>query len=136
MCLVLILKFEFMKKIIFLMICMLLFSVSLFAQGATVISDAANAFATFASLVAIIPFVAEAIKKVFKAISPLAIQFISWGAGLSVTLFGWAFGLGFLADLIWWQAILYGFGASLAANGVFDTGIIEYILLLFSKKKD
>ena len=32
------------------------------------------------------------------------------------------------------MAILYGLGASLAANGIFDTGFIEWFIGLFKRK--
>ena len=92
-------------------------------------------FGTFAALVAAIPFVVELIKKLIPNASSGAIQIVSWLTGVVVTMFGWFFHLGFLADLTWYIALLYGLGASLAANGVFDTGIITQIISFFFKKK-
>ena len=77
-----------------------------------------------------------AVKKLIPAIekSSLATQIVSWVTGLVVTMVGWIFNLGFLNDLEWWMAILYGLGASLAANGIFDTGFIEWFIGLFKRK--
>lgn len=125
-----------MRKILLLMFMSVLAFVGVYAQ--TVVESApdySSAFTTFAGLVAIIPFVVEGMKKIFKSISPIVIQIISWVTGIAVTMFGWAFHLGFLNGLEWWQALLYGLGVSLAANGIFDTGLIEWIVGLFAKKK-
>jgi hypothetical protein len=43
--------------------------------------------------------------------------------------------LGMFEGLDWWQALLWGFGAGLASNGFFDTGLIEWLFGLFTKKK-
>ncbi len=125
-----------MKKFLIIVCALILTVTGVYAQ--TVVEsgpDYSSAFTTFAGLVAIIPFVVEGIKKIFKSISPIVIQIISWVTGIAVTMFGWAFHLGFLNGLEWWQALLYGLGVSLAANGIFDTGLIEWIVGLFAKKK-
>lgn len=96
-----------------------------------------NVFTTFVALVAAIPVVVEFLKKLFRVTSETPnwiVQLLSWGVGIVMTLFGWYFNLGFLESLTWYWAIIYGFGASLAANGVADTKIIEWIFSLFIKK--
>lgn len=125
-----------MKKFL-MIICVLILSVAgSYAQTvAESGSDYSSAFTTFAGLVAIIPFVVEGMKKIFKSINPIVVQFISWITGVAITMFGWVFHLGFLDGLEWWQALLYGLGVSLAANGIFDTGLVEWIVGLFAKKK-
>lgn len=125
-----------MKKFLIIVCALILTVTGVYAQAVVESGpDYSSAFTTFASLVAIIPFVVEGIKKIFKSISPIVIQIISWVTGIAVTMFGWAFHLGFLNGLEWWQALLYGLGVSLAANGIFDTGLIEWIVGLFAKKK-
>lgn len=126
-----------MKKFLIIVCALILTVTGAYAQAVVESSgpDYSSAFTTFAGLVAIIPFVVEGMKKIFKSISPIVIQIISWITGIVVTVFGWAFHLGFLNGLEWWQALLYGLGVSLAANGIFDTGLIEWIVGLFAKKK-
>ena len=85
-------------------------------------------FSSFVALVAGIPLVVEAIKGLFKPDSKTVIQIISWITGVAVTMFGWWLNLGFLEGLIWWNALAIGFFASLAANGVYDTGFYEWLL--------
>lgn len=95
------------------------------------------AFATFSTLAVAIPVVVEFLKNVFGVddnTKSWIVQGLSWITGIAMTLFGWAFNLGFLAEITWQWALIYGFGASLAANGIADTKIIQWIFSLFSKK--
>jgi len=85
-------------------------------------------FASFVALVAGIPLVVEAIKGLVKPDSKTIIQIISWITGIAVTMFGWWLNLGFLEGLLWWNALVIGFFASLAANGIYDTGFYEWFL--------
>lgn len=130
--------FKWLMPLITMLVLMASFPVAVYAQdsGGTEPVDYEAAFATFAALVAVIPFVVQAVKKLIPAIekSSLATQIVSWVTGLVVTMVGWIFNLGFLNDLEWWMAILYGLGASLAANGIFDTGFIEWFIGLFKRK--
>ena len=97
--------------------------------------DVAMGFGSFAALVAIIPFLTELFKKI-PGIPSLVVQIISWLLGVILALIGWKFNLGFLEGLTWWVAALYGAGAGLVANGVFDTGVIDWILGIFGKNKE
>lgn len=85
-------------------------------------------FVSFVALVAGIPMVVELVKSVFKPENKRVIQIISWITGVAVTMFGWWLNLGFLEGLIWWNALAIGFFASLAANGIYDTGFYEWLL--------
>lgn len=126
-------------KIFGLMVVMLFTTTMLFAQTETTTTIAyADAFTTFASLVAIIPVVFEFLKKLFgkSGSTPnLLVQILSWVTGIAIAMFGWYFELGFLASVQWYWGLIYGFGASLAANGVADTKILTWVFSLFSKNK-
>lgn len=126
-------------KILMLMVIMLLPTTLLFAQdGSGEIPGAfETAFTTFVALVAAIPVVVEFLKNLFgktKETPDWLVQLLSWVTGIAMTMFGWFLNLGFLEGLTWYWALIYGFGASLAANGVADTKIIEWIFSLFRKK--
>ncbi len=130
-------------KFFMLFAIMLLSSAMLFAQEvadtivATETIDFTAFFATFGTLVAAVPIVMEFLNKLFGKTSEtpnVLVQVLSWIVGLIMTMFGWFFNLGFLADITWQYALLYGFGVSLAANGVADTKIIQWIFSLFIKK--
>lgn len=99
------------------------------------VNPVVEAFTTFAALVAVIPVVTEFLKKIL-SVKPgggIWTQVLSWATGILLTLAGWLLDLGFLSGLSVYLALLYGAGASLAANGVFDTQIITAIFGLFKK---
>lgn len=133
-----------MKNFIFASILTFVFcfmAFSLLASTSTGLPDDFNTiFSTFAALVAVIPILTEAVKKLIgvSAETPnWIVQTMSWVVGLAVSLVGYFFNLGFLADKIWYEALLYGFAASLAANGVADTKLIEWVFNLFvSNRKE
>ena len=108
--------------------------IPVFAQDVTQ-PETAMGFGTFAAMVAIIPFVTEIFKKI-PNLPGLVIQILSWVIGVVLSLIGWKFNIGFLAGLTWYIALLYGIAAGLVANGVFDTGIINWILGIFGMKQE
>lgn len=136
-----------MKRFIgicFSVILFMVFSPTLFAQGGGLtpavdnppVFDFGAAFQTFAALVAFIPMCVGVFKKIFvDGTHSLIIQIFSWCVGIVISMIGWGLHLGFLAGLTWYIALAYGFAASLAANGVADTGIIQAILAIFIPKK-
>jgi hypothetical protein len=109
-----------------------------FAQGELpeeTVDYAAN-FATFAGVVGVTTVVTEFIKKLFKTEPSEWVQrIISWVIGIGLGMFAWGFHLGMFEGLDWWQALLWGFGVGLASNGFWDTGLIEWLFGLFTKKK-
>lgn len=111
----------------------------IFAQGELpeeTVDYAAN-FATFAGVVGVTAVVTEFIKKLFKVEPSEWVQrIISWVIGIGLGMFAWGFNLGMFEGLDWWQALLWGFGAGLASNGVWDCGLIEWLFGLFTKKKE
>lgn len=131
-----------MKRFMFLFMSALFFAVSVpvMAQGVELIPPEINSFlglGTFAALAAAIPVVVELIKRFIPKMSSLANQILSWTIGIVVTMVCWFFNFGFPAGLVWWVALLYGAGVSLAANGVFDIGFISKIFDgIFGKKAD
>ncbi len=84
-------------------------------------------FTTFAAFVAGIPFVIEMIKK-FINLQGLALQIVSWVVGILLAFGGQFFNIGIFEPFIWWQTLLFGIGASLAANGLADTNLVRLIL--------
>ena len=59
-------------------------------------------------------------------------QKIDWGAAVSYTHLD----VYKRQDVSWDIALLYGFGASLVANGVADTGLVQWVIGLFRKKRE
>lgn len=100
-------------------------------------SEYEAAFATFASVAALTGVLTEAIKKLFKEELPNWAKIgISWGVGIVLGLFAWMFDLGMFNGLEWWQTLLWGLGAGLSANGLWDSGLIEWLFSLFTSKKE
>jgi hypothetical protein len=98
------------------------------------VANIEDAFVTMAALIAFIPFVVQILRNwIMPDEGGLTVQIFSWSVGIVITLAGWLAGLGFLDGLLWWQAVLYGLGACLAANGIFDTGLILSVFSLFRK---
>ena len=111
----------------------------LFAQdGFGVSSFKANGVIwTITALVLITPFVTELLKKLLgkTTVTPnFAVQLTSWVTGILITFIARLIGIGFLAGLGWFTALLCGLLISLAANGVADTKIISWIFSIFKKK--
>lgn len=85
-------------------------------------------FSTFAAFVVAIPLVTEAIKGLTGAVG-FGAQLLSWITGILLALAGWFLNIpGIFDSLLWWQVLIVGFAGSVAANSLFDTGIITYIL--------
>lgn len=100
------------------------------AQGTGLIGSEipVDLFTTFASLVLGIPFVVELVKRIFKPSEGIWTQVVSWITAIAVTFIGWALKLGFLEGLLWYETLAVSVGVGLAANGIFDTGVITAIL--------
>lgn len=92
-------------------------------------------FVSLAAIVAVIPVVVEGIKALFPKMQSWTLQVLSWVIGIAICMFGWWQSLGFLSGLDWYIALLYGLGSGLAANGIADTGLVQWIIGLFAKKK-
>lgn len=127
------------EKIILLLVCLFGFLAPILAQEIelpTETTDYESYFATFAGIVVVTSLITEVIKSLFKTELNSWIQrIISWIVGILLGLFAWIFDLGMFMDLEWWQSLLWGFGAGLASNGLFDTGLIEWLFGLFTNKK-
>lgn len=118
-----------MKKYLLLFLMSAMMMLPLIAFGASdSYEDIENPFTSFLALSAAIPLIAEVVIKLIKPPSGVWTQIVSWIIGIGVTMFGWWFSLGFLSGMLWWHALIVGLCASLAANGIWDTGLYESIL--------
>lgn len=116
-----------------LIILMVMLTTPLFAQTDTG-TDYDSMFATFAALVAVIPFIAEPLKNLIKPKKEVWAWLLTWSVGVVITMLAWVLNVGFLNGEVWWVALLYAIAAAFCANGVFDTGLVEWIIGLFKKK--
>lgn len=63
-------------------------------------------------------------------------QLVSWLTGIVAVMLLWWLDAGFVADVEWYIALLYGLGSSLVANGIADTGFVQWIIGLFAKRQE
>lgn len=92
--------------------------------------------ATFAGFSGMVVLLTEGIKSLFPKMSELVTQIVSWCVGIAVVMLLWWLDAGFVSDVQWYIALLYGFGASLVANGIADTGLVQWLIGLIVKKSE
>ena len=126
-----------MKRIMLFMMLMLGVVSAVMAQGADVpATDYDAMIGTFAGFAAGVVALTEGLKGLFPNMKGWVTQLVSWCVGLVCVMLLWWLDTGFVSDVSWDIALLYGFGASLVANGVADTGLVQWVIGLFRKKRE
>ena len=127
-----------MKKLILFFALMLGFVSVAFAQTGDVSTstDYDSMISTFAGFAGCVVLLTEGIKALFPKMEGLITQIVSWTVGLVAAMLLWWLDAGFVADVEWYIALLYGFGASLVANGIADTGLVQWLIGLISKRTE
>lgn len=106
-----------------------------FAQtGEITGTDYDSMIATFAGFAGCVVLLTEGVKALFPKMEGLATQIVSWAVGLVAAMLLWWLDAGFVAGTEWYVALLYGLGASLVANGIADTGLVQWLIGLIAKK--
>lgn len=125
-----------MKKLILFFALILGLVSAAFAQTGEISTgtDYDGMIATFAGFVGCVVLLTEGIKTLFPKMEGLVTQIVSWMVGLAAAMLLWWLDAGFVADVEWYIALLYGFGASLVANGIADTGLVQWLIGLITKK--
>lgn len=129
-----------LDKTVCLLIALLAMSISVIAQTAATVPEAEtpvyeDIFASLAAIVAGVPVIVEAIRGFWKDMPGWAGMALNWVLGIGICMFGWWQELGFLAGLDWTVALMYGIGAGIAASGFAETGLIQWLISLFARKK-
>lgn len=129
-----------LDKTVCLLIALLAMSIPVIAQTAATVPEVEtpvyeDIFASLAAIVAGVPVIVEAIRGFWKDMPGWAGMALNWVLGIGICMFGWWQELGFLAGLDWTVALMYGIGAGIAASGFAETGLIQWLISLFARKK-
>lgn len=107
------------------------------AQGPDVpVTDYDAMIGTFAGFAAGVVVLTEGLKGLFPNMKGWVTQIVSWCVGIAGAMLLWWLDAGFVSDVQWYIALLYGFGASLVANGIADTGLVQWLIGLIVKKSE
>lgn len=93
-------------------------------------------FSSFCGFVLFVPFVIEGLKSFFPKRSSTFNLFFSWAIGLSISLVCHVWGIGIFDQFTLSQSLASGFGATLACNGIFDSGLVTYVTGLLFKGRE
>jgi hypothetical protein len=136
-----------MKKYFFLLTGLFFLTINLIAQEVKPPTDIADAvsnlnvyLASLAGIAVLSTFLTGFFNGVFVNISSLVRRLVSWLVPVVITLvLGNLLNIGFLAELPWYTAVLYGIGAGLISNGIFTIQFVQEMIFfiegLFGNKK-
>ena len=106
-----------MKRMMLFMMLMLGVVSAVMAQGTDVpATDYDAMIGTFAGFAAGVVVLTEGLKGLFPNMKGWVTQLVSWCVGLVCVMLLWWLDAGFVSDVSWDIALLYGFGASLVAT--------------------
>ncbi len=126
-----------MKRIMLFLMLMLGTVSAVMAQGVDVpVTDYDTMIGTFAGFAAGVVVLTEGLKGLFPNMKGWVTQLASWCVGIAGAMLLWWLDAGFVSDVQWYIALLYGFGASLVANGIADTGLVQWLIGLIAKKSE
>lgn len=89
-------------------------------------------FFNFFCFVLFLPFVVESVKFILPTLKKGSNLILSWVLGVTATLILHWISVGVFGDISFSKALAVGFGATLASNGVFDSGFTTFMIKLFS----
>lgn len=125
-----------MRRIMLFFTLMLATASAVMARGADVaVADYDAMIGTFAGFAAGVVVLTEGLKGLFPNMKGWLTQVVSWCMGLVCVMLLWWLDAGFVSGTSWEIALLYGFGASLVANGVADTGLVQWLIGLFCQRR-
>ena len=124
-----------MKKIILLCTLLLLIPLAIFAQDISppenwgdIIMNPQQWFVDFGAFTLLTAFVATFVNGLLKVIKKWPRQLVAWGVAIILLIATDLLNWGYAAEFPILLAVIHGFGAGLAANGIFDIPIIKVIL--------
>ena len=125
-----------MKKLVAVFIFLIMGAVAVIAQEVEPPSDWGGVidgfrtwFGTLAGIAAVTIFIAGFLNGLLKVENKTVKQIVAWIVAIVLALIGNLVNLGFLAEATWLMTLLYGLGAGLVANGLFDVAVVHAIIL-------
>jgi len=125
-----------MKKLLMLFVILFIFTGVAFGQGGILGDiDINTVFASLAGVAAGSVFISALLIKWFKATKSWVKQLISWVAPVAIFVAGNLLNIGFMAEFTWLMTFVYGLGAGLVSNGLFDIELVQAILAVLHLEK-
>lgn len=136
-----------MKKKVLLFFGLLFVSIGLFAQEITppeswtdIVINLKGLFGSFVGIAAVTTFAATFFIGLLKVEKGFVKQLVAWGVGIILVVVASLVKFGYAADLPLGIAVLHGFAAGLASNGIADVpflkDFLDVIEGLFEKKEE
>lgn len=85
-------------------------------------------FFSLAALVPLIILVTDFIVRWLKVEFASVKQMISWGVSIVLCLFAAWIDIGIFSGISIWETLIYGLGAGLVSNGIFDMEVVQMFL--------
>lgn len=85
-------------------------------------------FGTLAGFAAVSVFLGSVATTLFKIEKSWVKQIVAWLVAVLLCVVGNLVNFGMLAEATWLQTIVYGIGAGLIANGIFDVSVVQLLL--------
>jgi hypothetical protein len=126
-----------MKKLFMLFAVIFIFTGLAFSQGGGILGDIDinTVFASLAGVAAGSVFISALLIKWFKTEKGWVKQLVSWIAPIVIFAVGNLLNIGFMAEFSWLMTIVYGLGAGLVSNGLFDIALVQALLVALNLKK-
>ena len=125
-----------MKKVLGVFVMLFAFIGLAFGQGDGIFGiDINTVFASIAGVAAGSVFISALLIKWFKVEKGWVKQIVSWVAPVVLFVAGNLLNIGFMAEFTWLMTVVYGLGAGLVSNGIFDIAIVQAVLAALHLEK-
>ena len=125
------------KKFLGLFVMLFVFVAMVFGQGGGLLGDIDinTVFASLAGVAAGSVFISALLIKWLKVTKNWARQLVSWIAPIVLFVVGNLLNVGFMAEFTWLMTVVYGLGAGLVSNGIFDIELVQALLAALKLEK-
>lgn len=125
-----------MKKLFLSFVALFAFIGLAFGQGGILGDIDINVvFASLAGVATGSVFISALLIKWFKVTKGWLRQLVSWIAPLVLFVAGNLLNIGFMAEFTWVMTLVYGLGAALISNGIFDIELVKKLLAALNLEK-